>query len=110
MSEQISDSGFASHCSIQSRLTRFTSKKRNNAETTPISAPPAMNPLAMSVPFSLRSRFTSAFLERVLTYQLTMPPTRSGIFSSSGMNIPRAKAMAGMPQNVSITAITAPIA
>ena len=75
-----------------------------------MSAPPAMNPDAKSVPLSPRALLIASLFERVVTYQLIAPPTSSGIFSSKGMNIPRAKARAGTLQRSSTNAITAPIA
>ena len=93
MSEQTSDIGFAHQLSamLASMPPNFS-----RALTTPIKAPPAMKPLAMSVPFSPRSAFTLASLLREVTYQLMAPPTSSGTFSSNGINIPRAKARAGI--------------
>ena len=92
-----------------SSFTRFTPQKRIPALITPIKAPPAMNPEARRVPFSLRSEFIASSLERVVTYQLIAPPTKSGIFNSNGINIPNANASAGIPQSVSTMARTAPI-
>ena len=88
----------------------MTPAKRISALTTPISAPPAMKPDAMRVPFSPRSLFASASFERVVTNQFTAPPTRSGMLSCMGMNIPSANGSAGILQNVRITAIAAPMA
>ena len=105
MSAQTCDKGLASH----SALTRFMPPNRNRALTTPMSAPPAMNPLAMRVPFSPRSLFVSASLERVVTYQFMAPPTSSGMLSSIGMNMPKAKASAGTLQIVSTIAMIAPM-
>ena len=83
--------GLESH----SAFTRFIPPKRMAALITPINAPPAMKPEANSVPFSPRAALTALSLLRVVTYQLIAPPTTSGMFSSSGMNMPNAKANAG---------------
>lgn len=58
--------GLASHSSC----TRLIPPKRMAALTTPINAPPAMNPDANRVPFSPRAALTAASLLRVVTYQL----------------------------------------
>ena len=79
------------------------------ALTTPIRAPPAMNPDASNVPFSPRALLTASSLLREVTYQLMAPPTSNGRFSSNGMNIPSAKARAGTLQNVSTNASAAPM-
>ena len=78
------------------------------ALTTPISAPPAMNPEAISVPRSMRALFSAASFERFETNQAIRPPTTSGALSSIGMNIPSAKARAGTPMAVSTRARAAP--
>ena len=108
---QTSERGFASH----SAFMKFSPPKRSSALTTPMRAPPAMNPLAMRVPFSPRSLASSLLsplssLLSLVTYQLTAPPTSRGILSSKGMNIPSAKGSAGTFMRVRITAIAAPIA
>ena len=79
------------------------------ALTTPISAPPAMKPEAISVPFSWRAEFTASSLLRLLTYQLMAPPTSRGRLRSRGMNMPRQKARAGTLNTVRRMAIAAPI-
>ena len=93
-----------------SSLMKLRPPKRIKALTTPMSAPPAMKPEAMSVPFSPRSLLMFSSFVRVVTYQLIAPPTTSGMFSSIGMNMPSAKARAGTPQSVSTMARTAPMA
>ena len=80
----------------------------NTALITPIRAPPAINPEAISVPRSRRILFTFSSLLRVDTYQLTSPPINKGVFRSNGINIPRAKARAGTPIMVRINASAAP--
>ena len=84
MSEQTSDIGLTHQFSA---MLASMPPNLSSALTTPIRAPPAIKPLAMSVPFSPRSLFT---------YQLIAPPTNSGTFNSNGMNIPSAKANAGI--------------
>ena len=68
-----------------------------------------MKPDAKRVPLSPRALLTASSLERVVTYQFTAPPTKSGIFNSKGMNIPKAKAKAGTLQRSRMSAITAPM-
>jgi len=80
-----------------------------SALTTPMRAPPAMKPLAMSVPFSPRALLTEASFERVVTNQLMAPPTTSGTLSSKGMNMPKATASAGMCSRSRTMAMTAPM-
>ena len=80
----------------------------NTALITPINAPPAIKPEAISVPLSRRILFTFSSLLRVDTYQLTKPPTNNGVFNSNGINIPKAKAKAGTPIMVRIKAKAAP--
>ena len=104
-SDSACDSGSASHWGLMASKP----PKRSSALTTPISAPPAMNPLAMSVPRSPRSWFSFLSLERVVTNQFTAPPTSSGRFSSRGMNIPRAKGSAGIFAAVRAMAMRAPM-
>ena len=82
-------------------------KKAIIALTTPINAPPAMKPEAMSVPRLLFALACSASLWR-LTAHATKPPTTSGALSSIGINIPRAKGSAGSLIKVRIRAIRAP--
>ena len=72
-SEQISDKGFI-HQSLA--IDHSTPPNFNKADTTPINAPPAMNPLAIRVPFSPRSLFTFSSLDRDVTYQFMAPPTQ----------------------------------
>ena len=88
---------------------RSMSAKRSTALTTPIKAPPAMKPDAMSVPFSLLASLISLSLLRVFTNQAMAPPTRRGRFKSIGMNIPNANGRAGNLQSVRMMAIAAPI-
>ena len=57
----------------------------NTALITPIRAPPAINPEAISVPRSRRILFTFSSLLRVDTYQLTSPPINKGVFRSNGI-------------------------
>ena len=83
-------------------------KYLSSALTTPISAPPAIKPDAISVPRSRRAFFPRSLPLRLATYQLIRPPTRSGVLSSSGMNIPSANASAGTPIIVKISASAAP--
>ncbi len=78
------------------------------ALTTPINAPPAMKPEARRVPLSFLALLISSSFERVLTNQLTRPPTSNGAFNSKGMNIPRENARAGTPSQLRRTARTAP--
>lgn len=96
--------------SIHSSFTRFIPPKRIVALTTPIKAPPAMKPEASNVPFSRRALFNAWSLLRLPTYQLIAPPINSGVFSSSGINIPNEKASAGILQMFRIIASTAPMA
>ena len=70
-------------------------KKIIAALTTPMRAPPAMKPLANSVPRSLRAALTFSSLLRLPTNQLMMAPTSSGAFNCKGMNIPSEKGRAG---------------
>ena len=79
------------------------------ALTTPINAPPAMKPEASSVAFSFLRWFRLMSVDRELTYQFTKPPTISGKFSCKGMNIPKAKARAETPQQVSMIEMIAPM-
>ena len=79
------------------------------ALTTPMSAPPAMNPEAKNVPLSKRALFRAVSFERLPTYQLISPQMTKGVFSSNGMNIPKANAKAGTFSHVSRTARIAPI-
>ena len=74
----------------------------------PVGAPPAMKPEAMSVPRSNRALLSASSCVRVETYQAIRPPVTSGAFSSMGMNMPSAKASAGTPIVVSISASMAP--
>ena len=106
-SEQISDKGFV-HQSLA--IDHSTPPNFNKADTTPINAPPAMNPLAIRVPFSPRSLFTFSSLDRDVTYQFMAPPTTRGTFNCNGINIPSEKARAGIWQRSSTIAITAPVA
>jgi uncharacterized membrane protein YphA (DoxX/SURF4 family) len=87
----------------------LTSAKRRIALTTPISAPPAINPEAMSVPFSVRASLSSLSLLRLPTYHAIAPPTSIGVFKSIGMNMPSANGRAGTLKNVRRRAMTAPI-
>ena len=113
MSEHTSLNGFVNHVagteSPMSDNQISNPANFSNALTTPISAPPAIKPLAMSVPRSPRCLFTSASLLREVTHQLIAPPTTSGTFSSKGMNIPNAKANAGTLHSVRIMANSAPM-
>ena len=68
-----------------------------------------MKPDASRVPFSPLSVFNAASLLREVTYQFTAPPTTNGTFNSKGINIPNAKAKAGILQRVKMIANTAPI-
>ena len=79
------------------------------ALTTPINAPPAIKPDAMSVPLLLRALLSTSSLLRVLTYHEIAPPINKGILRSIGMNIPSANGSAGILAKVSINAITAPM-
>ena len=74
----MSETTWLSGLSNQASFTKLMPLKRMAALTTPISAPPAMNPEASRVPFSPRSAFTSGSLLRLVTYQLIAPPTKSG--------------------------------
>ena len=94
---------------FQPFMNQSTPANLRMAETTPMRAPPAMKPLAMSVPFSWRLRLSSASLLLVLTNQEIAPPTSSGRLRSMGMNIPRQNARAGTLKTVRSIAITAPI-
>ena len=85
-----------------------TSANFRRALTTPISAPPAMKPDAISVPRSKRALLRASSFERFETNHATRPPTTSGAFSSIGMNMPSAKASAGTPIEVSTSASAAP--
>ena len=86
-----------------------TSANLRIALTTPMRAPPAMNPEAINVPFSVRAALSSLSLLRLPTYHETAPPMSIGMFRSIGMNIPRANGSAGILKNVSTRAITAPM-
>ena len=86
-----------------------TSANLRMALTTPMSAPPAMNPEAMSVPFSTRASLRALSLLRLPTNHETAPPMSIGMLRSSGMNIPSANGSAGTLKNVRMRAITAPI-
>ena len=68
-----------------------------------------MKPEASNVPFSPLSVLIVESLLRLVTNQLTAPPTTNGTFSSNGINIPSAKANAGILQRVRIIAKTAPM-
>ena len=105
--EHSSERGFAHHVSA---MENSTPPNFSSALTTPMRAPPAIKPLAMSVPFSPRALFTLWSLLRVVTYQLTAPPTTNGTFSSRGINIPSANARAGILSHVSTMARAAPMA
>ena len=85
------------------------SKNFSRALTTPMRAPPAMNPEAMRVPLLSLASLRALSFERVLTNHEMAPPTSSGRFRSIGMNIPSANARAGTFNNVSATASTAPM-
>ena len=102
-----------SHCAgalaSHSALAKLMPPNCMAALTTPIKAPPAMKPEARSVPRSPRRLFNSAEVEREVTYQLTAPPTMSGRLSCKGMNMPRAKARAEMPQALSRSEMRAPM-
>ena len=103
--DNICDSGLAS----QSVLIGLKPQNRRRADTTPIKAPPALKPLAISVPVSPRSLFTELSVERVVTSQFIAPPTSNGALSSIGINIPKAKAKAGMRKKFNIRAMMAPV-
>ena len=97
------------YCAFQSAMNQSTLKNFSSALTTPINAPPAMNPEAISVPLFRRASFRALSFERVLTYQEIAPPTSNGRLRSIGMNIPSANANAGILKKVSTMASTAPI-
>ena len=69
-------------CLMDSFISAYisTPAKRKAALTTPIKAPPAMNPEASKVPLFSRALFKSSSLLRVDTYQLISPPTTKGVF------------------------------
>ena len=69
----------------------------SSALTTPIMAPPAINPEAMSVPLSLRALLVALSFDLELMSQAMKPPTKSGMFKAKGINMPKEKARAGMP-------------
>ena len=81
--------------------------RRNNAVT--VDEVIAMNPEAMSVPFSWRASLTLLSLLRVLTNHEIAPPTNIGILRSNGINMPSAKASAGTFRKFRIMAMTAPM-
>ena len=93
----------------QSAINHSTPTNFSTAETTPISAPPAMNPEAISVPRSKRALFSASSFERDDTNHAIRPPTTSGAFRYIGMNIPSENANAGTPIAVSTNASAAPI-
>ena len=97
--------------SVQAEGFIYTSTFANlrMALTTPMRAPPAMKPEAMSVPFSVLSSFNALSLLRLPTNHEIAPPTSIGMLRSIGMNIPRAKGRAGTLKNVRTRAMTAPI-
>ena len=90
-------------------MNMSTSANLRIALTTPMSAPPAMNPDAISVPFSMRASFVALSWLRVLTNHEMAPPTSIGMLRSRGMNMPSAKGSAGILKNVSTRAMRAPI-
>ena len=72
-------------------LMRFSTAPR-----TPASAPPAMKPLARSVPRLLRASETLASALDLATKCEIKPPMNSGVLICSGRYIPIAKASGGM--------------
>ena len=94
---------------FQSYMNQSAPANLSTAETTPIRAPPAMKPDAISVPFFTLASFTSLSLLLLPTHQEMAPPSRSGKFKSIGMNIPRQNANVGTLQKFSSSAMAAPI-
>ena len=83
--------------------------KRVSAANTPNRAPPAISPELISVPRSRRALLTASSLLRVATKYAIAPPTRIGVLSWRGMNMPRQNARAGTPSQLSNTARMAPV-
>ena len=84
-------------------LIRFSS-----APSTPASAPPAMKPLASSVPRLPRASATFLSVLDLPTQCEIRPPMNSGVLIWSGRYIPMANASGGMPIMNSRTESTRP--
>ncbi|MGC4000174.1 MAG: N-6 DNA methylase [Anaeromyxobacter sp.] len=89
-------------------IPNWPSRNRSSAVMTPMSAPPAMKPDAISVPRSWRAAATFSSFDDRLSSQAVAAPRISGELRSMGRYMPSARARPETPHISAATAKTAP--